>query len=194
MSVAPEFASVALSTFSLIALAEFGDKSQLVCMTLAMRHRHLPVMLGAAVAFLLLNGLAVVFGAGVATWVPERLIAAIVALVFIGFGVHTLRNGADGVRPELLEAPRHGVFLTTLMLIFAAEFGDKTQLAVAGLAGTLAPLPVWTGATAALILVSALGVWAGHTVLRRVPLRWIHRMAGGLFLLFGVLAAWKVVA
>lgn len=194
MSVAPEFASVALSTFSLIALAEFGDKSQLVCMTLAMRHRHLPVMLGAAVAFLLLNGLAVVFGAGVATWVPERLIAAIVALVFIGFGVHTLRNGADGVRPELLEAPRHGVFLTTLMLIFAAEFGDKTQLAVAGLAGTLAPLPVWTGATAALILVSALGVWAGHTVLRRVPLRWIQRMAGGLFLLFGVLAAWKVVA
>lgn len=194
MSVAPEFASVALSTFSLIALAEFGDKSQLVCMTLAMRHRHLPVMLGAAVAFLLLNGLAVVFGAGVATWVPERLIAAIVAVVFIGFGVHTLRNGADGVRPDLLEAPRHGVFLTTLMLIFAAEFGDKTQLAVAGLAGTLAPLPVWTGATAALILVSALGVWAGHTVLRRVPLRWIQRMAGGLFLLFGVLAAWKVVA
>jgi putative Ca2+/H+ antiporter (TMEM165/GDT1 family) len=61
-----ESLSVSLSTLALIALAEIGDKSQLVCMTLAARHRHWPVILGATTAFLILNTLAVLFGAGIA--------------------------------------------------------------------------------------------------------------------------------
>lgn len=64
--IPPESLSISLSAFTLIALAEIGDKSQLVCMTLAARHRHWPVMLGATTAFLILNVLAVLFGAGVA--------------------------------------------------------------------------------------------------------------------------------
>jgi putative Ca2+/H+ antiporter (TMEM165/GDT1 family) len=79
-------------------------------------------------------------------------------------------------------------------LIFVAEFGDKTQIAVAGLAGSLAPLPVWLGATTALVTVSALGVWAGRTILQRLPLVWLHRASGGIFLLFAVLAAWRALA
>jgi len=75
-----------------------------------------------------------------------------------------------------------------------AEFGDKTQIAVAGLAGSLAPLPVWLGATAALVMVSVLGVWAGRTVLQRLPLIWLHRISGGVFLLFALLAAWRALA
>ena len=63
--IQPATFSVSLSTFTLIALAEIGDKSQLVCMTLAARHRHWPVILGATTAFLVLNALAVLFGAGV---------------------------------------------------------------------------------------------------------------------------------
>jgi putative Ca2+/H+ antiporter (TMEM165/GDT1 family) len=70
--IPPESLSISLSTFTFIALAEVGDKSQLVCMTLAARHRHWPVILGATTAFLVLNAVAVLFGAGVATWVPER--------------------------------------------------------------------------------------------------------------------------
>jgi len=70
-----------LSTFALIALAEVGDKSQLVCMVLAARHPALPVLAGAVLAFVLLNGLAVLFGAGIAAWVPEVVVAALVALV-----------------------------------------------------------------------------------------------------------------
>jgi hypothetical protein len=62
--IPPESLSISLSTFTLIALAEVGDKSQLVCMTLAARHRHWPVILGATTAFLVLNTLAVLFGAG----------------------------------------------------------------------------------------------------------------------------------
>ncbi|MCB1759421.1 MAG: TMEM165/GDT1 family protein [Gammaproteobacteria bacterium] len=189
-----ESLSVSLSTFILIALAEIGDKSQLVCMTLAARHRHWPVMLGAAAAFVVLNALAVLFGAGVAAWIPERVIAAAVALLFGAFALHILFN-QDEEEPEgVEEKPGHGIFLTTLLLILVAEFGDKTQIAVAGMAGSLAPLPVWIGATTALVSVSALGVWAGRTLLQRIPLRWLHRISGALFLLFALVAAWRVFA
>ena len=77
--VLPESFSVTISSFTLISLAEIGDKSQLVCMALAARHRHWPVILGATMAFLALNTLAVLFGAGVAAWVPERLTAGVLA-------------------------------------------------------------------------------------------------------------------
>ena len=192
--ISPESISVSVSAFALIALAEIGDKSQLVCMTLAARHRHCPVLLGATAAFLILNALAVVFGAGVAAWVPERLMAAIVAVLFGGFGVHALLNHDDDEAGEVIEKAGHGIFFTTFLLILVAECGDKTQIAVAGLAGSLAPLPVWMGASAALIAVSALGVWAGRTVLQRLPLHWLHRVSGGVFLLFALLAAWRAIA
>jgi putative Ca2+/H+ antiporter (TMEM165/GDT1 family) len=187
----PESISVVLSTFALIALAEIGDKSQLVCMTLATRHRHWPVLLGATVAFVILNVLAVLFGAGIAAWVPERLMAGIVAVMFAAFGVHALLNQGDEDSEEIAEKPGHGIFITTLMLILVAEFGDKTQVAVAGLAGSMDPVLVWVGATIALVMVSALGVWAGRTVLQRLPLLWLHRAGGGIFLIFAAMAAWR---
>lgn len=189
-----EFFSTSLSTFALIALAEIGDKSQLVCMTLATRHRHWPVLLGAAAAFSLLNILAVVFGAGVAAWVPEGVMAGIVAVLFAIFGIHALRKQDEEEDEAVEEKPGHGIFVTTLLLIFVAEFGDKTQIAVAGLATSLPALPVWLGASTALIAVSALGIWAGRTVLQRLPIHWLHRLAGGVFLLFAVLAAWRALS
>ena len=179
------------STFTLISLAELGDKSQLVCMTLAARHRHWPVILGAASAFVVLNTLAVLFGAGVAAWVPEQVVAGVVAVMFALFGIHALRATEDAEDDVVEERPGHGIFFTTLTLIFVAEFGDKTQIAVAGLAGSMASVPVWIGATIALVLVSALGVWAGRTLLQRLPIVWLHRLGGGIFLLFALLAAWR---
>jgi len=189
----PDAFSVSLSTFALIALAEIGDKSQLVCMTLAARHRHWPVLLGAVSAFVVLDALAVLFGAGVAAWVPEPVTAGIVAVLFAGFGIHALRQQAEDEEEEVAERPGHGIFFTTLLLILVAEFGDKTQIAVAGLAGSFPPWPVWAGATAALALVSALGVLAGRTLLQRLPLQWLHWLGGGFFLVFAALAAWRAV-
>jgi putative Ca2+/H+ antiporter (TMEM165/GDT1 family) len=191
--ISSELLAISISSFTLIALAEIGDKSQLVCMTLAARHRHWPVLLGASAAFLVLNALAVIFGAGVATWVPERVTAGIVAVLFGAFGIHALRRQDDEVSDDITERPGHGIFFSTLLLILVAEFGDKTQIAVAGLAGTLSPLPVWIGASAALVLVSALGVWAGRTVLQRLPIIWLHRISGGIFLSFAILAAWRAL-
>ena len=163
-----------MSTFVLLSVAEIGDKSQLVCMTLAIRHRHWPVIFGATVAFAILNILAVLFGAGVAVWMPEWLIAGMVAVLFAAFGIHALLNQGNGESYDVVEKPGHGIFFTTLLLILVAEFGDKTQIAVAGLASNMAPLPVWLGATSALVVVSALGVWAGRTVLQRLPIKWLH--------------------
>ena len=192
--ILPETFSISLSTFTLVALAELGDKSQLVCMTLAARHRHWPVILGATTAFLVLNALAVLFGAGVAVWVPERATAGLVAVLFGVFGIHALLKPGDDESEDVEESSGHGIFLTTLLLIFVAEFGDKTQIAVAGLASSLAPLPVWLGASSALVMVSVLGVWAGRTVLQRLPLHWLHRASGAVFLLFALLAAWRALA
>ena len=180
--------------FALIALAELGDKSQLVCMTLSARHRAWPVLLGASAAFALLNVLAVLFGAAIAAWMPERVTAGIAALLFAGFGLYALRQSDEADSPPAAVSGGRGAFFTAFLLILAAELGDKTQLAVAGLAGTLAPLPVWLGATAALVMLSALGIWVGRALLRRLPLVWIHRFGGAVFLLFAAFAAWRALA
>lgn len=176
------------TTTLLIALAEFGDKSQLVCMTLAARHRGLPVVLGAISAFALLNLLAVLFGAAVAAWLPAWVVTAAVALLFAVFGVQALRFSDDDEDEAVEEKPGHNIFATTFLLILLAEFGDKTQIAVAGLGSTAAPTAVWAGATVALALTSAFGVFAGRNLLHRLPLRWIHRISGAIFLTLALVA------
>ena len=184
----PEAISISLSTFMLVAFAEIGDKSQLVCMTLAARHRHWPVIGGVAVAFVLLNTLAVIFGAAASVLIPERVIAISVALLFGFFGLHILFNRDDEDPDDVTERSGHGIFFTSLLLIFVSEFGDKTQIAVAGLASSTRPLPVWIGATVALLTVSAAGVWAGRTLLQRLPMQWLNYFSGTLFLIFAFVA------
>jgi putative Ca2+/H+ antiporter (TMEM165/GDT1 family) len=78
MATTPMLGSVTAVTapFAVVFVAELGDKSQLVCMTLAAQHRHWPVLAGSAAAFLILNTLAVLFGAGLSHWVPEQILAA----------------------------------------------------------------------------------------------------------------------
>jgi putative Ca2+/H+ antiporter (TMEM165/GDT1 family) len=186
---AAESVTTVVTAFGLIGLAEIGDKSQLVCMTLAARHRGWPILLGAAAAFSLLNLLAVLFGAGVAAWLPQQVAAGLVALLFAGFGIHALRANVDDDEDILEQKPGHGIFFTTFLLIFVAEFGDKTQIAVAALASTSPLVPVWLGATAALAGVSAAGVWLGRRFLQRMPLKWLHRLAGMVFLGLAALAA-----
>jgi Ca2+/H+ antiporter, TMEM165/GDT1 family len=107
--------------------------------------------------------------------------------------VQALRTADRSTAADVSAVSGRGIFLTTLLLIFVAEFGDKTQIAVAALAGSLEPAPVWAGSTAALIVVSALGVWAGRTLLQRLPLAHMHRLSGILFLLFALVAAWHAL-
>jgi putative Ca2+/H+ antiporter (TMEM165/GDT1 family) len=85
------------------------------------------------------------------------------------------------------------VFLVTFGTVFLAEMGDKTQLAVAGMAGTLPPVPVWVGATLALITTSALGILVGCKLLRLVPIHRLHQISGVFFLILAGLAAFRVL-
>jgi len=181
------------SSFSLIALAEIGDKSQLVCMTLAARYRPWPVLLGAIVAFALLNIVAVIFGAAAAHWLPDTVVTAVVGILFLLFGIHALRNSTDQDDEVPDTRGSHSLFFSTLLLITLAEFGDKTQLAVAGLSSTSDPLAVWLGATLALAMVSGLGVLAGRTIMQRISVSLLHKISGGLFILLGLLALMRLV-
>jgi len=193
-AVAPgAWLSSAGATFLLIALAEIGDKSQLVCMTLAARHRGLPVVLGAVAAFAVLNLLAVLFGAAIAAWLPEWVVTVAVAVLFAIFGVSALRFEAADDDEEITEKPGHGIFATTFLMIFLAEFGDKTQIAVAGLGSAADATSTWVGATLALTCTSILGVVAGRHWLNRLPLHWIHRISGVFFLLLALLAVLRLV-
>lgn len=185
--------SSAGATFLLIALAEIGDKSQLVCMTLAARHRGLPVVLGAVAAFAFLNLLAVLFGAAIAAWLPEWAITAAVAVLFGFFGISALRFKAEDDDEDIAEKPGHGIFATTFLMIFLAEFGDKTQIAVAGMGSTADATATWVGATLALACTSILGVVAGRRWLNRLPLHWIHRISGVFFLLLALLAVLRLL-
>ena len=188
-----QWVTVSASTFGLIAAAEIGDKSQLVCMTLAARHQSLPIVLGATTAFALLNLAAVLFGAAVAHWLPEWVVGSAVALLFAGFGLKALLTQEEDEEGVLEEKSGHSVFATAFLLIFVAELGDKTQLTLAGLGAALPPVPVWLGGTLALATTSMLGVWAGRALLRRIPLHWLHRLSGILFLGFAAYAVWRVL-
>ena len=125
--------ATASTSFILILAAEMGDKSQLVCMTLASKHRGLPVILGAVAAFALLNTLAVMFGAALSNWIPPYIIAALVALLFAVFGLFSLFGHEDEEDDEVVEKSGHGIFLTTFMMITLAEFGDKNPTGRGGL-------------------------------------------------------------
>jgi len=187
-----QWSTTAGTSFSLIAAAEMGDKSQLVCMSLASRHRAAPVMWGATVAFLFLNSLAVLFGSVIANWLPDYWVAACVAMLFGGFGLHAMLQHDDDEATEVVEKSGHGIFVTTFLLITVAEFGDKTQLAVVAFSSTAQPWAVWLGSTLALMFTTGVGVVAGRTVLQRIPLTLLHKISGLIFLVLAGVAGYQV--
>jgi putative Ca2+/H+ antiporter (TMEM165/GDT1 family) len=179
-------------TFFLVFLAEFGDKSQLVAMTLAARYRPAPVIVGAVVAFSVLNLLAVVFGAAVAQWVPGWIVAVVVAVLFFVFGFQSLRFDEEADDGGDVKVGKQ-LLLSVFLLIFMAEFGDKTQLAVAALGSINNLWIVWGAATLALLFTTLLGVLVGRKLLYKLPLCWIHRGSGILFVVFGCVALYESV-
>ena len=183
------------SSFSLLFLAEMGDKSQLIAMTLACRFHRTPVVIGVLSAFLVLNVLAVLAGGALFEWVPQRLVLTAAGGLFLYFAYRSWRDGEDADETEETVAiAAHGVVVTSFLMIFLAELGDKTQLAMVGLvAGTGAPWSVLVGGTLALWSVSVIGILVGGSLLRRISPVWMHRVAALLFLLFGLVALIQAV-
>lgn len=186
--------SVVLSAFSLLFLAEMGEKSQLLAMTLAHRYRAASVVAGTFAAFAVLNLLAVLVGQVLFELVPQELMLLAAAGLFLYFGYRFWRD-ADGAEEDQSDDGPHGSGLfTSFTLIVVAELGDKTQLAMIALAaGTGEIWSVFTGGTLALWTVSLIGILLGATLLRRIPKHRIHRAAALMFVIFGVLALGQVM-
>jgi len=185
--------SILLSAFSLIFLAEMGDKSQILVMTLAHRYPIAPVIAGTFGAFVLLNLLAVWVGLSLFQWLPQEVVLAAAGGLFLFFGYRSWRTTGDD--DEETEGKRGmGALVASFTLIFVAELGDKTQLALIALAaGTGEVWSVFIGGTLALWAVSLIGILFGATLLRRVPRVLVHRLAALLFVTFGILALAQLV-
>jgi len=182
---------VFLLSTGVVALAEIGDKTQLLALLLAARFKKTwPIVLGILCATLLNHWLAAAFGAWLAAQLGPQALRWIVGLSFIGMAGWMLVPD----KPEEVAAPLHsrwGIFGTTVLVFFLAEMGDKTQMATVFLAAQYnAPLWVVLGTTLGMMLANAPVVWLGDKLLRRVPMVWIHRTSALIFLLLGL---WTVV-
>ncbi len=182
------------SAFGLTFVAEFGDKTQLAILTLAARYSWLPVFLGAAVAFVALDALAVSVGAVLAKLTPEVVVRYVSAGVFIIFGLLTFRIKEEEELEEDTASSRRGPFVTSLLLVALMEFGDKTQLSLVALTSKYdAPLFIFLGGTLALALTSLMGAAIGKGLSTVIPLRYIRWASGVIFIVFGVLTALNVI-
>ncbi len=180
--------------FGVILLVELPDKTLVATLVLATRYRARPVLAGVIVAFAVQCAIAVIAG-GLLHLLPRRAVEAVVAALFAAGAVLLIRESfAEEGRVELAEArqqaPSRQIAFTAFGVIFAAEWGDASQIATAGLAARQGePLAVGLGAWLALSLVAAVAVLAGKAIVRRVPVKWVHRVAGVLFAAFAVAAA-----
>lgn len=186
-------ARVFATAFGVTFIAELGDKTQIAILTLAARYGYLPVFLGAGVAFTAMNALAVTVGEVLARYVPKDVIQYISAGIFIVFGLISFLPEKEKDETERVKKAR-GPFLTTLVVVVLMELGDKTQLALVALTSRFnAPVVVFLGGTAALLLTSFIGAIAGKWLARVVPFKWIRWASGVVFITFGVLIATGVI-
>jgi putative Ca2+/H+ antiporter (TMEM165/GDT1 family) len=118
----------------------------------------------------------------------------ITALLFTVFGIQSLLAKDEGEDQGNEKLKYSSVFWSAFSLIFIAELGDKTQLAVAGLATTHTAWSVWLGASLALVATTLLAVALGKILLKRVSSVWLHKIGGALFLIFAVITCWQAFA
>jgi putative Ca2+/H+ antiporter (TMEM165/GDT1 family) len=180
---------------AIVALAEMGDKTQLLALVLAARFRKpWPIVLGILVATLANHGLAGALGAWVTTMLGPQMLRWILGASFIAMAIWMLiPDKLD--EEEAGGTPRWGVFGTTLIAFFLAEMGDKTQIATVMLAAQYnAYLAVVAGTTIGMMLANAPVVWLGERITRRVPIKAVHLVSAGIFLVLGCIALFAPVA
>ena len=183
------FMQAFLIATGIVALAEMGDKTQLLALVLAARFRKpWPIVLGIFVATLANHAMAGALGAWVTTLLSPQALRWILGASFIAMAVwmlipDKLDEGVDG------QAPRFGVFGTTVLVFFLAEMGDKTQIATVMLAARYESyLAVVAGTTLGMMLANVPVVWLGERVTRLLPHRVVPIVSALVFAVLGVLA------
>ena len=178
--------SLLVST-GVVALAEIGDKTQLLAFLLAARFKKpVPIILGILVATILNHGLAGAIGAWITHATSPEILRWVLGASFIGMAIWTLIP--DEIEDDEAQvAKRFGVFGATLITFFLAEMGDKTQIATVAMAAHYAdPLLVVFGTTLGMLIADVPAVFVGDKLANRIPMRLVHSVAAAVFATLGI--------
>jgi len=189
MSEISLFGSTVIS-FVAVFLAEFGDKSQLICIALATTYAARAVLIGAVSAFILLNFFAVVIGSTFAAHIPDPLVATVAITLFTYFGISALLY-KEGDENNDVVMSNESIIIGVFSLIFFAELGDKTQFVIMSLSATKDAIGVWLGSTLAVLCTSAMGIYAGALLFDKVKKSTLHRVAGIAFLILAAVTLFR---
>jgi putative Ca2+/H+ antiporter (TMEM165/GDT1 family) len=176
-----------LVSTGVVALAEIGDKTQLLAFILAARFKKpVPIILGILCATLVNHGLAGALGAWITSAVTPEILRWVLGASFIGMAIWTLIP--DKIEEEETQvAQRFGVFGATLITFFLAEMGDKTQIATIAMAAHYAnPLLVVMGTTLGMLIADVPAVFVGGKLAEKIPMRLVHSVAAAIFAILGI--------
>jgi Ca2+/H+ antiporter, TMEM165/GDT1 family len=176
-----------------VALAEIGDKTQLLAFILAARFKKpMPIIAGILVATLVNHGLAGALGAWITSVLSPEVMRWVLGLSFIGMAIWTLIP--DKIEEEETQiAKRWGVFGATLITFFLAEMGDKTQIATIAMAAHYAtPVLVVIGTTLGMLIADVPAVFIGNKFASKIPMKLVHGIAALIFAAMGVLTLLRV--
>jgi putative Ca2+/H+ antiporter (TMEM165/GDT1 family) len=177
-----------LST-AIVALAEMGDKTQLLALLLAARFRKpVPILVAILLATLINHGLSAVLGQWITTVIGPEVLLWIVSIGFIAMAVWMLIPDELGdENASINKWQKFGVFGATFILFFLAEIGDKTQIATVALAARFdSVFWVMLGTTLGMMLANAPAVFLGNKLANRLPISLIHKIGAAIFLVIGV--------
>lgn len=182
-----------LVSTGVVALAEIGDKTQLLAFILAARFKKpLPIIAGILCATIVNHGLAGALGAWITSAISPEVLRWVLGLSFIGMAIWTLIP--DKIEEEETQvAKRFGVFGATLITFFLAEMGDKTQIATVAMAAHYAsPLLVVIGTTLGMLLADVPAVFVGDKFAAMIPMRLVHTIAAAIFAVMGTLTLLRI--
>ena len=177
-------------SLGMVFVAELGDKTQLVALSLAARYNTRVVLSGVFVATLVVHLFSVALGGAAGTLLPTDWISFIAGLAFIVFGMWTLRGDCldDG---ECARGRTYCPFLVVAVTFFLAELGDKTMLSTVTLAATNSIMPVWIGSSLGMVVSDGLAIAVGRILGTRLPERTVKIGAACIFFAFGIWSAVK---
>ena len=182
-----------LYSTGVVALAEMGDKTQLLAFILAARFKKpVPIILGILVATVLNHGLAGALGTWITAILSPDVLRWVLGLSFLGMAIWTMIP--DKIEEEETHiATRLGVFGATLITFFLAEMGDKTQIATVALAAHYAqPLLVVIGTTLGMLIADVPAVFVGDKFAARIPMKLVHTIAAAIFAVLGLLVLFGI--
>jgi putative Ca2+/H+ antiporter (TMEM165/GDT1 family) len=176
-----------LVSTGVVALAEIGDKTQLLAFLLAARFKKpLPIIAGIFIATIFNHGLAGALGAWITSMLTPEVLRWVLGMSFLGMAAWTLVP--DKIEEdETNVASRFGVFGATLVTFFLAEMGDKTQVATVAMAAHYPdPLMVVAGTTLGMLIADVPAVFAGDKLAAKIPLKLVHGIAAAMFAALGL--------